>query len=191
MLKWLIISTIHGLLTIFLDDSSYHESPPPPITIYIVLNLLGICSWVCIHVTVISWFHTTITSERPKELSVHFLPLSRVWGWGAGGGLSERLHWENQGNRKWKGQNDQCSCCSPEGRFYSHWREPLATPSSSCIMAGFSFSLFLFLSSLSAAEFSNGFPVWSWVKDCHLVSREAAWVGFGGFGHFSEAVLTF
>lgn len=40
--------------------------------------------------------------QRPKELSVH-LPFSRVWAWGVGGGVSERLWWKKQGNRKGKG----------------------------------------------------------------------------------------
>lgn len=54
-----------------MDDSSYHDPSSP--TIHTVGNMSGICSWVFIHITVGSSFHT-ITSEPPKELRVHFLP---------------------------------------------------------------------------------------------------------------------
>jgi hypothetical protein len=38
--------TIRGLLTIFLDDSSYHDLPSPNIDT--VFNTLGTCSWLFI-----------------------------------------------------------------------------------------------------------------------------------------------
>lgn len=107
VLKWLIISTTQGLLMACLDVSRYHDPSSP--TIHTVLNMLGICSWVFIHITV-GPFHTTVTSEPPKELRVHFLPFSRVWGWGMSGGGSKRFQWKKQGNRKFKSKNDKCLC---------------------------------------------------------------------------------
>ena len=179
VLKWLIISTTQGLLMACLDVSRYHDPSSP--TIHTVLNMLGICSWVFIHITV-GPFHTTVTSEPPKELRVHFLPFSRVWGWGMSGGGSKRFQWKKQGNRKFKSKNDKCLCGrlgAGGGVFISLSRENLllylfiyfSVPCHFyCMVDGFFFLLFPFPFWLSAMGFSNGFHIWSYLSLSRVLS---------------------
>lgn len=120
VLKWLIISTTLGLLMACLDDSSYHD--PSSHTIHTVLNMLGICSWVFIRITV-DPFHTTITSEPPKELRVHFLPLPESGVGVCVEGVVIDFSETKEGNGKLKSQNDNCVCGRPGEGFLPHCLE--------------------------------------------------------------------
>ena len=169
---------------VFWDDSSY-QGPSTPITVYTVLNMSGICSWVCIHVTVGSSFHTTITTNVRKNLVFACLfPESGLGVWVEvwvrdSGGKNKELERE----KEWS-----ALILQPRGEVLisGSWRESLGTPPSSCIVAEFSFSLFsLSLGFIGSWVFKRlsclKLNLWlTRVRECHLVSR----VGCGGVGHF-------
>lgn len=174
---------------VFWDDSSY-QGPPPPITVYTVLHMSGICSWVCIHVTVASSSHTTIIANIQKNLvSTCLYPESGLGVWVEVwvrdfGGKNKDIERE----KEWA-----ALILQPRGEVFisGSWRESLRIPPSSCIMAEFSFSLFSlslwFIGSwvfkgLSCLKLS----LWlTRVRECHLVSR----VGCGGVGHFLRCCI--
>lgn len=174
---------------VFWDDSSY-QGPPPPITVYTVLHMSGICSWVCIHVTVTSSSHTTIIANIQKNLvSTCLYPESGLGVWVEVwvrdfGGKNKDIERE----KEWA-----ALILQPRGEVFisGSWRESLRIPPSSCIMAEFSFSLFSlslwFIGSwvfkgLSCLKLS----LWlTRVRECHLVSR----VGCGGVGHFLRCCI--
>lgn len=169
---------------VFWDDSSY-QGPSTPITVYTVLNMSGICSWVCIHVTVGSSFHTTITTNVRKNLVFACLfPESGfgVWVevWVRDSGVKNK---ELEREKEWS-----ALILQPRGEVLisGSWRESLGTPPSSCIVAEFSFSLFsLSLWFIGSWVFKRlsclKLNLWlTRVRECHLVSR----VGCGGVGHF-------
>ena len=169
---------------VFWDDSSY-QGPSTPITVYTVLNMSGICSWVCIHVTVGSSFHTTITTNVRKNLVFACLfPESGLGVWVEvwvrdSGGKNKELEREKERS---------ALILQPRGEVLisGSWRESLGTPPSSCIVAEFSFSLFsLSLWFIGSWVFKRlsclKLNLWlTRVRECHLVSR----VGCGGVGHF-------
>ena len=169
---------------VFWDDSSY-QGPSTPITVYTVLNMSGICSWVCIHVTVGSSFHTTITTNVRKNLVFACLfPESGLGVWVEvwvrdSGGKNKELE---------RDKERSALILQPRGEVLisGSWRESLGTPPSSCIVAEFSFSLFsLSLWFIGSWVFKRlsclKLNLWlTRVRECHLVSR----VGCGGVGHF-------
>ena len=149
---------------VFRDDSSY-RGPSTPITVYTVLNMSGICSWVCIHITVGSSFHTTITTNFRKNLVFTCLfPESGpgVWVEVWVRDFGEKKNKEIEREKEWSAlilqPRGEVLILGPGGNLSGHHLFH-------ALWLNFLSPFFVFLSRLLAAEFSNGFPVWSWIFD--------------------------